>query len=225
MRRVRERFARPGRGAFFPNRRKSIDRHFWRRALRRRGAGSPAYGKFSMRPPRSVPRSPRHVCCPERLKSLGVLRRRHCSSLSVGLMLQRMQQRRRFALTTAFLAAVLMAAQPWIAALNLTLVAPADASELVQIVICTAHGAAILSQEGAAEQGAPTPRQKAPDCPFCAVGCGGGNAKVLLARTTTAPSPAYEPVAVIDGAIAVDHVPRVHWRLLTSPPRGPPRAA
>jgi hypothetical protein len=94
-----------------------------------------------------------------------------------------------------------------------------------RIVICTGHGAVTLPDGGDGGVPAPPPPgQKTPDCPYCALGCNAGLAKLVLAANTPCPSPTLRFVEVTIDLNFVD-APRKLLRLLTSPPRAPPSLA
>ena len=132
-----------------------------------------------------------------------------------------MRKGTRFAIGISLLAALLMAAQPLIVALNLAVRSLTDASELGALVICTTHGAVTLPVEPGTEK--KTPAQKAPDCPFCALGCNGGASKALSAVTVPEAAPARYFVKIIADIFAAYDVPQPRLRLVTAPPRGPPQ--
>ena len=122
-------------------------------------------------------------------------------------------------------AAFLMAAQPVVFALSLTLQAAEDASGWGPIVICTAHGVVTLSEEADGGGSTPPPGQKAPNCPYCALGCNGGLAEALMEGSTPELCLPWGIVEVIEGRIEFDDAPRQLLRLLTYPPRAPPSVA
>ena len=117
-------------------------------------------------------------------------------------------------------AAFLMAVQPLALALGLTQQAAKSASDWGPIVICTAHGPVTLSDGDPVSP----PAQKAPSCPYCALGCNGGLAKLVLAVSTPEIRTPFGVVAFIGDPILVE-APRQLLRLLTSPPRAPPSYA
>ena len=118
-------------------------------------------------------------------------------------------------------AAFLMAVQPIALAYSLTLQSAKVASDWDPIVICTAHGAVTLPDEG----GPPLPPgQKSSDCPYCALGCNEGLAKVLLPRSAAELRPPLRFAAALRDPVQFD-APRQLLRLLTSPPRAPPSHA
>jgi Protein of unknown function (DUF2946) len=131
-----------------------------------------------------------------------------------------MRKGMRFAISISLLAALLMAAQPLIVALNLTVQSLADASELGALVICTTHGTVTLSDEAGAQK--KSPAQKVPDCPFCALGCNGGASKALLRVTAPEAVPIRYFVETNAGIFAAHDVPRPRLRLVSAPPRAPP---
>src|SRR5262249_9219671 len=119
-------------------------------------------------------------------------------------------------------------AQPLVSALAHLLRPAVDAAALEGLVICTAHGAALLPDAGSGDPSsqpdqAPVPA-KAPDCAFCALCCDGA-AKVLPARVAVVHVRPMPLANAGGGQGAVAHVPRRSLRLVTSPPRAPPRAA
>ena len=133
-----------------------------------------------------------------------------------------MRRGRRLVVAVVLLAALLMAAQPLIVALSQSLRAIADAAELSSVVICTDHGAVTLSDE--AGDGKGPPARKPPDCPLCVLGCGAANPKVLLVGATSEPLLTPNAVEVIAPAFDFHQASQPLLRLVTSPPRAPPRA-
>ena len=121
-------------------------------------------------------------------------------------------------------AALMMAVQPIAAALSLSSQAANGASEWGSIVICTAHGAVTLPDEADARSPAVPPGQNAPDCPYCALGCNGGPAQLVLPLGTPELFPPWNIVELVSDPIQYD-APRQLLRLLTSPPRAPPSLA
>jgi hypothetical protein len=129
-----------------------------------------------------------------------------------------MFKRRSFVASVLLLAAaLLMAVQPFV--LALTLQAAEVPSDWGTVVICTEHGAVTLPDGADRRDPAAPPAQKAPDCPYCALGCNAA-AKLVLAGSTPELSPTRNFVDVISDPILVD-APHPPLRLLTSPPRAP----
>jgi hypothetical protein len=122
-------------------------------------------------------------------------------------------------------AAFLMAAQPYAIALSRTLRAAEGSTDGAPLVICTAHGAVTLP-DAADGMGPPAPLgPKAPDCPYCALGCGHcGPTNLLWATGTQDPSPRWTLVVITPAPMGVE-APQEPLRLLTSPPRAPPSLA
>jgi hypothetical protein len=136
-----------------------------------------------------------------------------------------MRKGRSFVARVLLLAAALvMAVQPFALALSLRLEAAESASDWGAIVICTAHGAVTLPDGADARSPAVPPGQKAPDCPYCALGCNGGPAQFVLAAGTPELFPPWNIVELISDPIQYD-APRQLLRILTSPPRAPPSHA
>jgi hypothetical protein len=147
-------------------------------------------------------------------------RHRSCGAIDAGHMLPSMRKGTRFAIGVSLLAALLVAAQPLIVAHNLTLQALQGAPDLGALVICTSHGVVTLSDEAGAAKKAPA--QKAPDCPFCALGCNAGASKAFLALTVLQTAPTRYFVNSVAGIFAAHDAPRP-LRLVTASPRGPPQ--
>jgi hypothetical protein len=116
-------------------------------------------------------------------------------------------------------AALLMAVQPFV--LALTLQAAEVPSDWGTVVICTEHGAVTLPDGADRGDPAAPPAQKAPECPYCALGCNWGLAKLVLTASAASPPLPLGFVEVVIDPFFVD-APRKLLRLLTSPPRAPP---
>lgn len=153
-------------------------------------------------------------------------------------MLACMRKGGRRAVTTLLVAAVLMAAQPWMSALVPMLRSAIDADALGPMVICTAHGAALLPDASAGGGEAPAhdpaslpepAQKKVPDCPYCALGsgggCGGEVAKIAVALAASQQAPALAKARDAAGPRDAALRPRPLLRLVTSPPRAPPHHA
>jgi Protein of unknown function (DUF2946) len=117
--------------------------------------------------------------------------------------------------------AFLMAVQPIALAYSQTQQQAKVATDWDPIVICTAHGAVTLTDDGGLPR---PPSQKAPDCPYCTLGCNAGLAKVLLPRSAAEPRPPLRFTVAIRDPVLFD-APRQLMRLLTSPARAPPSQA
>jgi hypothetical protein len=138
-----------------------------------------------------------------------------------------MRKCRRIAMTALLVAAVLMAAQPWLSALAHVLRQASDAAALGELIICTAHGATLLPNAAGGDPGLQPDGDspaKAPDCPFCALGCNGA-VKVLPAATTPQQWPPVPSASAGDGQDVDFLVTLTTLRLVTAPPRAPPHAA
>jgi Protein of unknown function (DUF2946) len=130
-------------------------------------------------------------------------------------------------MTALLVAAVLMAAQPWLSALAHVLRQASDAAAFGELIICTAHGATLLSDAADGDPGSQPDREspaKASDCPFCALGCNGA-AKVLPAATPPQQWPPVPLASAGDGQGADFLVAHRTLRLVTAPPRAPPHTA
>jgi hypothetical protein len=146
----------------------------------------------------------------------------NCRAVDARHMLLLMRKGTRFAMCFCLLAALLLAAQPLIVALDRTLQALQGAPEFGALIICTTHGAVTQSDEGGAEK--KTPAQKVPDCPFCALGYG-SDSKAFLVVTGLEAAPPRHFIKAIAGIFAGHEVPQPRLRLVTAPPRGPPQHA
>jgi hypothetical protein len=151
--------------------------------------------------------------------------KRNCVTPIARPMVLAMRKRRSFVARVLLLAAALvMAVQPFALALSLRLQAAESASDWGPIVICTAHGTVTLPDGAGVRSPAAPSGQKAPECPYCALGCNGGPAKFVLAAGTPELFPPWNFVEVISDPIQFD-APRQLLRLLTSPARAPPSHA
>jgi hypothetical protein len=120
------------------------------------------------------------------------------------------------------------AIQPVALALSLSLTvgqAATDASALGPPVICTAHGAVVLSGASDDQNPASPPGQKPPDCPYCTLACQGPSFKALPASGVPVWHLPRSRLDLIDAPIEEPCATPRLLRLVTSPPRAPPSLA